>query len=91
MVLICPPGYIHSLALLEIAETINFALLNLGFDSILTDAHESLGRRNIILGGHLLNEASEYLVPEDAIIYNFEQIDLSSSWLETNYLNLLKV
>lgn len=90
VVLICPTGYIHSLALLEIAETIHFALLNLGFDSILTDAHESLGRRNIILGGHLLNEASEYLVPEDAIIYNFEQIDPSSPWLETNYLKLLK-
>ena len=90
VVLICPSGYIHSLALLEIAETINFALLNLGFDSILTDAHESPDRRNIILGGHLLNDVSEYFIPKDAIIYNFEQIDPSSPWLEANYLNLLK-
>ena len=90
VVLICPAGYIHSLALLEIAETIHYALVNLGFDSILTDSYESPERKNIILGGHLLTNAPEYIIPKDAIIYNFEQIDPSSPWLESNYLELLK-
>ena len=90
VVLICPAGYIHSLALLEIAETIHFALVNLGFDSILTDSYESPERKNIILGGHLLKNAPEYIIPNDAIIYNFEQIDPSSPWLESSYLKLLK-
>jgi len=90
VVLICPAGYLHSLALLEIAETIHFALVNLGFDSILTDSYESPDRKNIILGGHLLVNAPEYIIPNDAIIYNFEQIDPLSPWLEINYLKLLK-
>ena len=90
VVLICPVGYIHSLALLEIAETIHFALVNLGFDSILSDSFESPDRKNIILGGHLLKNAPHYVIPKDSVIYNFEQIDPSSSWLESNYLELLR-
>jgi len=90
VVLICPTGYIHSLALLEIAETIYFALLNLGLDAILTDAYESPGRKNIILGGHLLKNAPDYFIPEDAIIYNFEQIDHESLWIDDFYLNTLR-
>ena len=90
VVLVCPTGYIHSLALLEIAETIYFALLNLGLDAILTDAYESPGRKNIILGGHLLKNAPDYFIPDDAIIYNFEQIVHDSSWIDDYYLHILR-
>ena len=88
--LVCPDGYIHSLALLEIAETINFALLNLGHDSILSTDLSAPHRRQIILGAHLLDENTVQTINSNAIIYNFEQIDPASPWLNFTYLNLLK-
>jgi SAM-dependent methyltransferase len=88
--LVCPPNYIHSLALLEMAETINYALLNLGIDSILTHSLESPGRNQIILGAHLIDSIQNFCISENAIIYNFEQVTNDSSWLSTNYVKLLK-
>jgi hypothetical protein len=88
--LVCPEGYIHSLALLEIAETINFALLNLGHDSILSTNLSAPDRRQIILGAHLLDENTIEIINSNAIIYNFEQIDPASPWLNITYLKLLR-
>jgi SAM-dependent methyltransferase len=88
--LVCPEKYIHSLALLEIAETINYALQNLGFDSILTDSLDSSDRIKIIIGGHLLDQIPNHSIPKESIIYNFEQIDKDSSWLTKSYIDLLK-
>ena len=64
--LVCPDGYIHSLALLEIAETINFALLNLGHDSILSTDLSAPHRRQIILGAHLLDENTVQTINSNA-------------------------
>ena len=88
--LVYPEGYIHSLALLEIAETINYALINLGRDSILTTNLDFPDRIQIILGAHLLNNNLIKKINSNAIIYNFEQIDPESPWLSNNYLNILK-
>ena len=88
--LVCPENYIHSLALLEVAESIHYALLNLGFDSILTDNLFSFDRTNIIIGGHLLDKILNINIPNDSIIYNFEQIDKDSAWLTASYIELLK-
>jgi SAM-dependent methyltransferase len=90
VILVCPENYIHSLALLEIAETLNYALLNLGFDSILTDNLDSSDRFKIIIGGHLLDKIHNFILPKESIIYNFEQIDKNSSWLTASYIDLLK-
>ena len=88
--LVCPEGYIHSFALLEIAETINFALLNLGHDCILSTNLSVPDRRQIVLGGHLLDENTVEIINSNAIIYNFEQIDPASPWLNITYLKLLR-
>ena len=88
--LVCPTGYVHSLALLEIAETLNHALTNMGVDSILTDKFDEPGRCHIVLGAHLLSKFAMGPLKPDSIIYNFEQIDPDSPWLEESYLSLLR-
>jgi hypothetical protein len=89
VILVCPTGYIHSLALLEIAETIHYSLINLGIDSILTDSLDVTDRRQIILGAHLIKHNDIEWLKDDAIIYNFEQIDPNSPWLDQTYFSLL--
>ena len=89
VILVCPAGYIHSLALLEIAETIHYSLINLGIDSILTDSLDVTDRRQIILGAHLIKSNDIEWLKDDAIIYNFEQIDPNSPWLDQTYFSLL--
>jgi len=88
--LVCPPGYAHNLALLEIAETLYYAMVSLGLDAMLTDKLDEPGRRHIVLGAHLLSSFGLGPLKPDSIIYNFEQIDPASPWIEVAYLNLLR-
>ena len=88
--LVCPEGYIHCLALMEIAETLHYALVNIGADSMLTDNLNEPGRRQIVLGAHLLSRFLMGPLKPDSIIYNFEQVDPDSPWLDESYLNLLR-
>lgn len=90
VILVCPENYIHSLGLLEIAETINYGLINMGIDSILTDNFITTGRKQIIIGGHLIHMIPNANIDSNAIIYNFEQIDPDSLWLNDNYIKLLQ-
>lgn len=81
VVIISPPGYVHSLAFQEVAETLYFGLSSLGHDTILsTDIAEAEGRRPIILGSNLLPHYWVAL-PPDAILYNLEQVDRRSDWI----------
>lgn len=90
VILVRPENYIHSLGLLEIAETINYGLLNMGIDSILTSNFITTGRKQIIIGGHLIHMIPNANIDSNAIIYNFEQIDSDSLWLNDSYIKLLK-
>ncbi|HYG67911.1 MAG TPA: hypothetical protein VD838_09635 [Anaeromyxobacteraceae bacterium] len=80
VVIVQPPGYAHSGAFLEVGETLAHALRRLGHDAILTADPAIPGRRPIVLGSNLL-EAHPVPLPDDAILYNLEQIDPGSSWL----------
>ena len=42
----------------EIAESIHHGLVSLGYDSIITTHVNNPGRRQILLGAHLLNQFS---------------------------------
>ena len=90
VVLIQPTGYVHSAALAELAETVLYGLNALGADFDLSINEIPSGRKSIIIGAHLLDEASMNALPRDVIIYNSEQIDEQSSWLSTPYRSLLK-
>ena len=87
--IVSPPGYVHSAAFYEVAETIHYGLLSLGRDSILTNEGMLPGRRHIVLGSNLL-PAYRLPIKPDSILYNLEQIDLDSPWLNGDLLELFR-
>lgn len=86
---VTPPGYVHSQAFYEVAETLHQGLHSLGHDPILTCDVRVPGRRHIILGANLLPVVNTQPAP-DAILYNLEQIYPGSPWLSPDYLALLR-
>jgi hypothetical protein len=88
VLVISPDGYIHSQAFQEVAETLHYGLIELGYDSVLTTGVVS-DRQHIVLGSNLLPYYPMQL-PADSILYNLEQISPESSWLEPPFLDLLR-
>jgi SAM-dependent methyltransferase len=84
-----PPDYVHAEALTELAETVYFGLRRLGIKAFYRDVPDRPARQ-IVLGAHLLNEHGLNALPPDAIIYNSEQVDRDSPWLQGPYLRALK-
>jgi hypothetical protein len=87
--IVAPPGYQHSLAFLELAETVHYGLRALGHDSVLTTDGVLPGRRHVVLGANLLATDPIPLAP-DAILYNLEQIAPGSPWLKPEMLALFR-
>ena len=90
LVLIQPEGYQHSGALSELAETLIYGLDGLGanFQFAINElAHEAT---NIVLGAHLLDAHAMRDLPAETIIYNSEQIDDKSTWIDGPYMDLLR-
>jgi hypothetical protein len=87
--IVSPPGYVHSAAFIEVAETIHCALLSLGHDSVLTAEGNIPGRLHIVLGSNLL---PHYPLPlsRDAILYNLEQVSLGSSWFRPELIDIFR-
>lgn len=88
IVVVQPPGYAHSAAFLEVAESLLFALRRLGQDVSIATAPVA-GRRSIVLGSNLL-PGHPLALEQDAILYNLEQIEPGSSWLSPAFLDLLR-
>jgi len=86
--IVSPPNYPHSEAFREIAETIHYALLELGYDSMLSSRLDFPDRRHIILGANLL--ATTFQLRPDSILYNLEQVYLDSPWFQPAMLELYK-
>jgi hypothetical protein len=86
---VSPPGYPHSAAFHEVAETLHYALHSLGHDSVMTRAGHLEGRRHIVLGSNLLTHYGLVLAP-DAILYNLEQVHPDSEWITADLLHLLR-
>jgi hypothetical protein len=86
---VSPPGYVHSAAFQEVAETIHYGLQALGHDSIMTTEGALPGRQHIVLGSNLL---PDYPLPlaEDAILYNLEQVDIDSSWFRPELIDIFR-
>jgi hypothetical protein len=87
--IISPANYIHSEAFREIGETLHYALLEMGYDSILTSQTDIPDRQHIILGCNLLPFYPTQL-SSHSILYNLEQIDPGSPWLQPTLLDLLQ-
>ncbi len=84
-----PPGYMHSAAFREVGEMLLHGLRRLGHDAILSSEASHRARRPIVLGSNLL-PTHPLPLPDDAILYNLEQIDLGSTWLSPQMLEILR-
>jgi hypothetical protein len=86
---VSPPGYAHCAAFHEVAESIHYALISLGHDSVMTREGRLEGRRHIVLGSNLLPHCGLEIAP-DAILYNLEQVHAGSPWISPAFLALMR-
>jgi len=75
IVLIEPPGYQHTAALAEVAETLVFGFRALGLPARMVVNAFSTEALNIVLGGHLLTPDMVGQLPPNTVAYNFEQVE----------------
>jgi hypothetical protein len=83
------PGFMHSEAFREVAESVHHGLRALGHDSVLGHATDLPGRRHIVFGSNLIS-AKERHLPPGSILYNLEQIYDDSPWLTKDLLALFR-
>jgi hypothetical protein len=86
---VSPPGYVHSAAFHEVAESLHYGLKTLGHESVITTQAKLSGYQHIVLGANLL---PYYPLPlaSDAIIYNLEQIHDGSEWIRPELINIFR-
>jgi len=90
VVTIAPPvSYRPREAFREAAETVHLALLRLGHVSVLSDDLGIPHRRHIVFGSNTLSWWGME-VPDDAILYNLEQIVPGSKWAHEDLLTLFR-
>jgi len=89
--LIQPPEYVHSEALREAAELLDFSARSLGFSSRVRSNELQPGALNVVLGYHLLAEAHiEKLAAHPCIIYQLEQLSEHEGWFTEQRERLLR-
>lgn len=81
IVIISPPGNAHSGVFTDIAEALFHALRELGHPVELVWNRVAADRVNILFGAILLNPTQVDRLPPGTIIYNLEQIEQDSKWL----------
>lgn len=78
-------GYVHNQCFIDQAVPLQAALRELGHEAPISNMPDPT-RRNIVLGGHLLQA-----IPEcDCVIWNLEQVQEDSPWFTPGYLALLR-
>jgi acetyltransferase-like isoleucine patch superfamily enzyme/SAM-dependent methyltransferase len=88
VLIVSPPEYKHSQAFTEVAETLHFGLMALGYQSVISD-RVLPEHRHIVLGVNLLPVFPVEL-PDDSILYNFEQISPDSPWITAALLEVFR-
>ncbi len=87
IVLVQPDGYVHAMALHEIALLLNYSFQSLGLPCSYQVNKLDAAATNIILGYQILGQASE--IPDcDFIIYQFEQLSDREGWFRPEYLEM---
>ena len=90
IVLVQPEGYAHAGALSELVETLLYGLNALGIPVDFALNEYASGATNLVVGAHLLDAAGLAALRADAILYNSEQIDEASGWMQPAYLAALQ-
>ncbi len=86
--LVRPPGFLHTEAFREVAETLQSGLRNLGHTACIQENTPAADATNLYLGAHLLTPSQAKLVPAGSILYNLEQ--LGGPNLSETYYRLAK-
>ncbi len=87
--IVAPPDYPHCDAYVEVALGLQAAFRNLGHDApIVRDPVRCQGTA-IVLGANQLPQAKFGDVADDSIIFNLEQVQEDSPWMNSEYLQLL--
>jgi hypothetical protein len=91
---VSPSGYPHAAAFDEVALALHYGLKGLGLNAPLVKRVEDVQGTPIVVGANLLGKFVDTLhvvgeLPDDAILFNLEQIDAESDWMTDTYLNLL--
>ncbi len=87
--IVTPPNYPHSRCFEEVALSLRAAFSALGFDAPVVTGTTPAPGRAVVLGAHLLS-AFSIAAPPNAILYNLEQVQGSSAWLNDGYIDLLR-
>jgi len=83
-----PPGYIHSLALLEAAEYVVAKSREVGFEASLSKNRILPTGLNIVFGAHI-NPQSQLNLGGNVVIFNSEQLPERSAWINADYKQVL--
>lgn len=79
--IISPPNYPHGKSVWEVAETIHYGLIALGYNSVLTFETDLSDRQYITLLPNMLVSYQGKLSPH-TVLYNLDQIYPDSPWLQ---------
>lgn len=80
----------HSQVFREVAETIHYGLLALGYDSVITPELHIRGRIHIILGVCFIRPEDKERLSPHTILYNLEQVYQDSPMITSTHLELFK-
>ncbi len=78
--IVAPKDYAHSMAFLELAELVQYSLIELGFDAQLMFNEMDIACQNILIGCHLLEPRLIPDLPLSTVILNTEQIYADDTW-----------
>lgn len=90
VVLIRPEGYVHSLGLAEVCETLAAALRDLGHQATITTNRLRSDHQNIVVGWHLLRTWPAGMASTPVIVYQLEQLSDREGWWTEQRKALLK-
>lgn len=85
-----PQGYAHSEAFREIAEMLQDGLTQMSHDATIRVNGIDTTARNIILGSNLLQQEQVDVLPDDVILYNFEQLSEDAAWYTPTLANMFR-
>jgi len=83
-----PARWVHVRAFDEVVDAIHAGLVDLGHSCERSLDRVVDGRTSIVFGAHLLPSGT--VLPEDAIVYNLEQIVDGSMWVTPSYIDVLR-
>jgi hypothetical protein len=89
--LIQPPGYIHSLGLLEVCQLLCYSFESLGWSCTLTTNSVEQGRLNVVVGYHLLGPRdADQLARAECVFYQLEQLSFREGWFSAEREGVLR-